>query len=110
MDYYQTIISGVMLFADSSWYIVPTWFLFIALSFGGVFVMAILVGILVLAGVNIPIIAYTVAAIFASISFVLAAVFALILVFAPLTLSVAGLFLLIPWIMWMSLPNTDKHK
>jgi hypothetical protein len=104
-DYYQTIISALMLFIDSSFYIIPTFFAFIGLSAGTVLFFVALGLFLFLVGVNTPVILYTLATILVFSSVWLAALFFLILLFAPLGLLVGSLFVLIPWIMWLTLDN-----
>jgi hypothetical protein len=98
-----------MLFLDSSFYIVPTWFLFISLSVGTILGLAALVGILFLAGVSTPIILYMLASIFVISLTGFGVLFVLLLFSSPMVLGTAGLFILIPYIMWLSIPNTDSE-
>jgi len=99
-----------MLFIDSSFYIIPAWFGFIGLSVGAVIGLFLLGLILFLVGINIPVILYALAAIVVIFASWLTALFLVILTFGPLGLFIAGLFILIPWLMWLTLPNTDKDK
>ena len=99
-----------MLFVDSSFYIIPAWFGFIGLSVGTVIGFVLLGLGLFLFGINIPIILYAFAAIAVIFASWATAIFWVIVLFGPLILFIASLFLLIPWLMWLSLPNSDKDK
>ena len=89
-----------MLFLDSSFYIVPTWLLFIGVSVGGIAALAGLVGILFAAGVSTPVILYMLASVFVISLTGFGVLFVLLFFSSPMLLGTAGLFILIPWIMW----------
>lgn len=97
-----------MLFLDSSFYIVPAWFLFVGTSVGAIAGLAALVGILFLAGASTPVILYMLASLFVISLTGFGVLFTLFVFASPMLLTSAGLFILIPWIMWYYVPNNDS--
>ena len=61
-------------------------------------------------GVNLPIIIYSLLTILIISVAGIAALFWMTVFFLPWLLIVALMFIFIPWVMWLSLPNTDKEK
>ena len=100
MDYYQTIGSALMLFLDSSFYIVPGFMIFVGSSVGVIVAAALLAVLLAIAGVSTPIILYALGTCLVLSWTGLAAIALLATTTAPLWVGAIGLFFLIPWIMW----------
>ena len=61
-----------------------------------------------LVGVNLPVIGYTIASLLVINASAIAAFFLGIMTVSPLLVIVGSLFVVVPLIMWLELPNTDK--
>ena len=107
-EYYQTLISAIMLFVDSQFYILPALFGFIALWVSFFMFLATIAGIMFLVGVNLPIIGYTLLTILILSASTIAAFFWSLVFFGPFLLFIGSLLIVVPLIMWLSLDNTDK--
>lgn len=99
-DFYLTVISAAMLFVDSSYYLGLGLLGFVTLFGGSILALGLFGLFLWLVGVSLPIILYTVASLMIAWSFAAMAFFLLLVFGSPFILGTAGLFILVPWIMW----------
>ena len=97
-----------MLFLDSSFYLIPALFGFVSImTFGFLFLVAT-AGLLFLLGVNVPVILFAMASIVVGSAALLLALFISTIFFGPALLFTGVMFIFIPWVMWLSLPNSDS--